>query len=59
MLKEMFLLLDLIIERYWLINTSKLFLFFFFLVQPNICLSSWRIRVLPGNTEICVEGKRK
>ncbi|NXR80838.1 M18BP protein, partial [Pycnonotus jocosus] len=27
--------------------------------QPNICLNSWRIRVLPGNTEICVEGKRR
>ncbi|NXR42058.1 M18BP protein, partial [Zosterops hypoxanthus] len=27
--------------------------------QPDICLNSWRIRVLPGNTAICVEGKRK
>uniref|UniRef100_A0A8C3RAN6 Myb-like domain-containing protein n=1 Tax=Cyanoderma ruficeps TaxID=181631 RepID=A0A8C3RAN6_9PASS len=27
--------------------------------EPTICLSSWRIKVLPGNTEICVEGKRK
>ncbi|NXB78564.1 M18BP protein, partial [Donacobius atricapilla] len=27
--------------------------------QTNICLSSWRIRVLTGNTAICVEGKRK
>ncbi|NXO44628.1 M18BP protein, partial [Locustella ochotensis] len=27
--------------------------------QPNICLSRWRIRVLTGNTAICVEGKRK
>ncbi|NXB12711.1 M18BP protein, partial [Cnemophilus loriae] len=27
--------------------------------QKNICLSSWRIKVLAGNTAICVEGKRK
>ncbi|XP_066045297.1 mis18-binding protein 1 isoform X3 [Chamaea fasciata] len=27
--------------------------------EPNICLNSWRIRVLSGNTAICVEGKRK
>ncbi|NXQ04338.1 M18BP protein, partial [Vidua macroura] len=27
--------------------------------QKNICLHSWRIKVLPGNTTICVEGKRK
>ncbi|NWT61966.1 M18BP protein, partial [Erythrocercus mccallii] len=27
--------------------------------QTNICLSSWRIRVLTGNTAICLEGKRK
>ncbi|NXC62628.1 M18BP protein, partial [Aleadryas rufinucha] len=27
--------------------------------QKNICLSSWRIKVLTGNTAICVEGKRK
>ncbi|NXW72818.1 M18BP protein, partial [Hirundo rustica] len=27
--------------------------------QTNICLNSWRIKVLPGNTAICVEGKRK
>ncbi|NXR21786.1 M18BP protein, partial [Cinclus mexicanus] len=27
--------------------------------QKVICLSSWRIKVLTGNTAICVEGKRK
>ncbi|XP_053835466.1 mis18-binding protein 1 isoform X1 [Vidua macroura] len=27
--------------------------------EKNICLHSWRIKVLPGNTTICVEGKRK
>ncbi|KAM7019415.1 mis18-binding protein 1 [Passerculus sandwichensis] len=27
--------------------------------EKNICLSSWRIKVLAGNTAICVEGKRK
>ncbi|NXF99884.1 M18BP protein, partial [Sakesphorus luctuosus] len=27
--------------------------------QKSICLSSWRIKVLDGNTAICVEGKRK
>ncbi|NXH58543.1 M18BP protein, partial [Rhabdornis inornatus] len=27
--------------------------------QKNICLNSWRIKVLTGNTAICVEGKRK
>ncbi|NWY45846.1 M18BP protein, partial [Sylvia atricapilla] len=27
--------------------------------QPNICLNSWSISVLSGNTAICVEGKRK
>ncbi|XP_041314475.1 mis18-binding protein 1 isoform X2 [Pyrgilauda ruficollis] len=27
--------------------------------EKNICLSSWRIKVLVGNTAICVEGKRK
>ncbi|NWZ72833.1 M18BP protein, partial [Acrocephalus arundinaceus] len=27
--------------------------------QKKICLSSWRIKVLPGNTAICVEGKRR
>ncbi|NXQ35624.1 M18BP protein, partial [Alaudala cheleensis] len=27
--------------------------------QTNICLSNWRIRMLTGNTGICVEGKRK
>ncbi|XP_031968742.1 mis18-binding protein 1 [Corvus moneduloides] len=27
--------------------------------EKNICLSSWRIKVLTGNTAICVEGKRK
>ncbi|NXY12834.1 M18BP protein, partial [Atrichornis clamosus] len=27
--------------------------------QKNICLSSWRIKVMTGNTAICVEGKRK
>ncbi|NXR54767.1 M18BP protein, partial [Hippolais icterina] len=27
--------------------------------QTKICLSSWRIKVLTGNTAICVEGKRK
>ncbi|NXU11900.1 M18BP protein, partial [Pardalotus punctatus] len=27
--------------------------------QQNICLNSWRIKVLSGNTAICVEGKRK
>ncbi|NXW54969.1 M18BP protein, partial [Eurystomus gularis] len=25
----------------------------------SICLTSWRIKVMDGNTEICVEGKRK
>ncbi|XP_066177576.1 mis18-binding protein 1 [Sylvia atricapilla] len=27
--------------------------------EPNICLNSWSISVLSGNTAICVEGKRK
>ncbi|NWX16908.1 M18BP protein, partial [Aegotheles bennettii] len=27
--------------------------------QKNVCLTSWRIRVLDGNTAIYVEGKRK
>ncbi|NXO20923.1 M18BP protein, partial [Cisticola juncidis] len=27
--------------------------------QANICLNSWRIKVLTGNMAICVEGKRK
>ncbi|NXG22705.1 M18BP protein, partial [Grallaria varia] len=27
--------------------------------QKSICLSSWRIKVMDGNTAICVEGKRK
>ncbi|NWV35195.1 M18BP protein, partial [Grantiella picta] len=27
--------------------------------QKNICLNSWRIKVLSGNMAICVEGKRK
>ncbi|KAI1237431.1 hypothetical protein IHE44_0013504 [Lamprotornis superbus] len=27
--------------------------------EKNICLNSWRIKVLAGNTAICVEGKRK
>ncbi|NWR56614.1 M18BP protein, partial [Bucorvus abyssinicus] len=27
--------------------------------QKSICLTSWRIKVLDGNTAICVEGKRK
>ncbi|NXK88145.1 M18BP protein, partial [Formicarius rufipectus] len=27
--------------------------------QKTICLSSWRIKVMDGNTAICVEGKRK
>ncbi|XP_058695879.1 mis18-binding protein 1 isoform X2 [Poecile atricapillus] len=27
--------------------------------EKNICLSSWRIKVLSGDKEICVEGKRK
>ncbi|NXV04524.1 M18BP protein, partial [Cettia cetti] len=27
--------------------------------QTNICLNSWRIKVLTGNTAICLEGKRK
>ncbi|NWS88792.1 M18BP protein, partial [Toxostoma redivivum] len=27
--------------------------------QKNICLNSWRIKVLAGNMAICVEGKRK
>ncbi|KFQ23714.1 Mis18-binding protein 1, partial [Merops nubicus] len=27
--------------------------------QKPICLTSWRIRVLDGNTAVCVEGKRK
>ncbi|NXU89995.1 M18BP protein, partial [Xiphorhynchus elegans] len=27
--------------------------------QKSICLSSWRIKVMGGNTAICVEGKRK
>ncbi|XP_039924227.1 mis18-binding protein 1 isoform X1 [Hirundo rustica] len=27
--------------------------------ETNICLNSWRIKVLPGNMAICVEGKRK
>ncbi|NWW43732.1 M18BP protein, partial [Pedionomus torquatus] len=27
--------------------------------QQNVCLTSWRIKVMDGNTAICVEGKRK
>ncbi|XP_014741374.1 PREDICTED: mis18-binding protein 1 [Sturnus vulgaris] len=27
--------------------------------EKSICLNSWRIKVLDGNTAICVEGKRK
>ncbi|NXR04940.1 M18BP protein, partial [Sagittarius serpentarius] len=27
--------------------------------QKNICLTSWRIKVMDGNTAIYVEGKRK
>ncbi|KFO87351.1 Mis18-binding protein 1, partial [Buceros rhinoceros silvestris] len=27
--------------------------------QKSVCLTSWRIKVLDGNTAICVEGKRK
>ncbi|XP_077639991.1 mis18-binding protein 1 isoform X2 [Lonchura striata] len=27
--------------------------------EKNICLNSWRIKVLPGNMAICVDGKRK
>ncbi|XP_030340801.1 mis18-binding protein 1 isoform X1 [Strigops habroptila] len=27
--------------------------------EKNICLTSWRIKVMDGNTAICVEGKRK
>ncbi|NXA27649.1 M18BP protein, partial [Ibidorhyncha struthersii] len=27
--------------------------------QKNVCLTSWRITVMDGNTAICVEGKRK
>ncbi|XP_030340802.1 mis18-binding protein 1 isoform X2 [Strigops habroptila] len=27
--------------------------------MKNICLTSWRIKVMDGNTAICVEGKRK
>ncbi|NXV16046.1 M18BP protein, partial [Cepphus grylle] len=27
--------------------------------QKNICLTSWRIKVMDGNTAIFVEGKRK
>ncbi|NXK22491.1 M18BP protein, partial [Arenaria interpres] len=27
--------------------------------QKNVCLTSWRIKVMDGNTAICVEGKRK
>ncbi|NWQ90979.1 M18BP protein, partial [Burhinus bistriatus] len=27
--------------------------------QKNICLTTWRIKVMDGNTAICVEGKRK
>ncbi|NXY87784.1 M18BP protein, partial [Alcedo cyanopectus] len=27
--------------------------------QKIICLSSWRIKVMDGNTAICVEGKRR
>ncbi|NXI60713.1 M18BP protein, partial [Chloroceryle aenea] len=27
--------------------------------QKNICLTSWRIKVMDGNTAVCVEGKRK
>ncbi|XP_005047911.1 PREDICTED: mis18-binding protein 1 isoform X2 [Ficedula albicollis] len=27
--------------------------------EKNICLNSWRIKVLSGNTAICIEGKRK
>ncbi|CAN8215728.1 unnamed protein product [Coccothraustes coccothraustes] len=29
------------------------------LKEKNICLSSWRIKVMAGNRAICVEGKRK
>ncbi|NXO53334.1 M18BP protein, partial [Aramus guarauna] len=27
--------------------------------QKNVCLTSWRIKVMDGNTAIYVEGKRK
>ncbi|NXH70720.1 M18BP protein, partial [Hydrobates tethys] len=27
--------------------------------QKKVCLTSWRIEVMDGNTAICVEGKRK
>ncbi|XP_009892225.1 PREDICTED: mis18-binding protein 1 [Charadrius vociferus] len=27
--------------------------------EKNVCLTSWRITVMDGNTAICVEGKRK
>ncbi|NXY45277.1 M18BP protein, partial [Ceuthmochares aereus] len=27
--------------------------------QKVICLTSWRIKVMDGNTAICVEGKRR
>ncbi|NXW89952.1 M18BP protein, partial [Alopecoenas beccarii] len=27
--------------------------------QKVVCLTSWRIKVVDGNTAICVEGKRK
>ncbi|XP_061210569.1 mis18-binding protein 1 [Neopsephotus bourkii] len=27
--------------------------------EKNICLTSWRIKVMDGNTAICVEGKQK
>ncbi|XP_031458191.1 mis18-binding protein 1 isoform X2 [Phasianus colchicus] len=27
--------------------------------EKRICLSSWRIKVMSGNTAVCVEGKRK
>ncbi|XP_014792244.1 PREDICTED: mis18-binding protein 1-like isoform X2 [Calidris pugnax] len=27
--------------------------------EKNVCLTSWRIKVMDGNTAICVEGKRK
>ncbi|NXI72140.1 M18BP protein, partial [Anseranas semipalmata] len=27
--------------------------------QKRICLTSWSIKVINGNTAVCVEGKRK
>ncbi|NXJ03394.1 M18BP protein, partial [Odontophorus gujanensis] len=27
--------------------------------QKRICLASWRIKVMNGNTAVCVEGRRK